>query len=167
MKNDMKPFLILLITWFISLSGTTQEYETIKVSGDIELIKISENAYVHVSYSELPEFGRFSSNGLIYIDNGKGYLFDTPMTDFLTKELVDRIVDSLDIEIVGFVPNHWHEDCMGGVNYLHSIRIESYAHQMTIGKVIARFPTAKIVIPGHGQVGGMELLCHTKELSIR
>ena len=241
----MKLFLIFLITWFISLSGIAREYETIKVSGDLELIKISDNAYVHVSYSELPEFGRFSSNGLIYIDSGKGYLFDTPMTDSMTKELVDWIVNSLDIEIVGFVPNHWHADCMGGLNYLHSIGIDSYAHQMTIDiaeaaglpkptygfndslflnlndkpvecyyhgaahsldnivvwipdegilfagcmvkeygarglgntgdgdlneypgtidKVMARFPLAKIVIPGHGQVGGMELLRHTKEL---
>lgn len=142
----MKPFLILLITWFISLSGTTQEYKTIKVSGDLELIKISENVYIHVSYSELPEFGRFSSNGLIYIDNGKGYLFDTPMTDSMTKVLVDWIVNSLDVEIVGFVPNHWHADCMGGLNYLHSIGIDSYAHQMTIDIAKAE----GLPVPSHG-----------------
>lgn len=34
----------------------------------------------------------------------------------------------------------------------------------TIDKLIARFPSARIVIPGHGQPGGMELLTHTKKL---
>jgi metallo-beta-lactamase class B len=149
------------------------------------------------------------------------------------------------LKIVGFVPNHWHADCMGGLRYLQSIGIESYANQMTIkiartkglpipthgfkdsltlslgdklihcyyfgaghtldnivvwipsekvlfggcmvkefnakglgnivdadlnewpktiDKVIDKFKTAKIVIPGHGQFGGLELLRHTREL---
>jgi len=37
----------------------------------------------------------------------------------------------------------------------------------TIDKVINKFPTAKIVIPGHGQFGGLELLKHTRELSTK
>ena len=32
----------------------------------------------------------------------------------------------------------------------------------TIEKVIENFPNAKIVIPGHGDIGGIELLEHTK-----
>ena len=34
----------------------------------------------------------------------------------------------------------------------------------TIDKVMGKFKTAKIVIPGHGQFGGLELLQHTREL---
>jgi hypothetical protein len=34
----------------------------------------------------------------------------------------------------------------------------------TIQKVIAKFPSVKTVIPGHGRIGGKELLEHTKEL---
>ena len=34
----------------------------------------------------------------------------------------------------------------------------------TIQKVIVKFPDAKIVIPGHGQIGGKELLEHTNRL---
>ena len=158
----MKPFLIFLITWLLSLSGINREYEIINISGDIELIKISENAYIHVTYSELPEFGRFSSNGLLYIDNGKGYLFDTPMTDSMTKELVDWIVDSLDVEIL-FAGCMVKEYGARGLGNTADGDLREYP--VTIDKVTARFPTAKIVIPGHGQVGGMELLRHTKELS--
>jgi hypothetical protein len=34
----------------------------------------------------------------------------------------------------------------------------------TIQKVVEKFPDAKIVIPGHGQIGGKELLTHTQKL---
>jgi metallo-beta-lactamase class B len=245
MKSKIKIVLILVITGFSQLLGFSQEYKTIWISKDIELIEISENAFIHVSYSELPNLGRFPSNGLIYMDNGKAYLFDTPMTDTLTKELVKWIKDSLKLEIVGFIPNHWHDDCMGGLSYLKSVGVNSYANQMTINiarlkglpvpahgfndslilklndkwikcfylgkahsldnivvwipserilfagcmckefnakdlgntidgdltewpktidRVIAKFPTSKFVIPGHGQFGGLELLRHTKNL---
>ncbi|MDR1633114.1 MAG: MBL fold metallo-hydrolase, partial [Dysgonamonadaceae bacterium] len=143
---------------------------------------------------------------------------------------------------------HWHEDCLGGLQYLHSTGIKSYANQLTIElakehgkpvpqhgfidslqlnlngleaicyylggghsadniavwipsekilfggcmvkdihskglgnlsdakmeewlptiqKVIAKFPDAEIIIPGHGQVGGKELLEHTKILLLQ
>jgi metallo-beta-lactamase class B len=38
------------------------------------------------------------------------------------------------------------------------------AWPVTLDKVIDRFPTAKIVIPGHGHYGSRDLLWHTKEL---
>ncbi|MCC8153382.1 MAG: hypothetical protein LIP01_03695 [Tannerellaceae bacterium] len=34
----------------------------------------------------------------------------------------------------------------------------------TIEKVIRKFPSAKWVIPGHGEAGGLELLYHTLDL---
>jgi menaquinone-dependent protoporphyrinogen IX oxidase len=37
----------------------------------------------------------------------------------------------------------------------------------TIQKVIAKFPDVKTIIPGHGRIGGVELLNHTKELLIK
>jgi metallo-beta-lactamase class B len=76
----------------------------------------------------LPGWGRIGSNGLIYTINGEALLFDTPMTDSLTKQLVSWITYSLKVRIVGFVPNYWHDDCMGGLNYINSIGIPSYAN---------------------------------------
>jgi hypothetical protein len=34
----------------------------------------------------------------------------------------------------------------------------------TIKKVMAKFPSARIVIPGHGDAGGLELLQHTLDV---
>jgi metallo-beta-lactamase class B len=177
----------------------------------------------------------------------EAFLFDTPTTDASTKTLVSYLEDSLKLRVVGFVPNHWHSDCMGGLRYLTSKGIESYACQKTIAiakakplpvprhgftdslvlklgskpikcyymgaahsldnivvwmpseqilfagcmvkglsytdlgntedgdikaypitikRVMNKFPNAKIVVPGHGAWGGVELLKHTYELAI-
>jgi len=215
----------------------------IRISDDIELIKLSDRAYVHVSVSELPGFGVFSSNGLIFVVDNEAFLFDTPVTEFQTKVLVNWITYSLSANLTTFVAGHWHDDNLGGLNYLHSIGVKSYANQMTIKlaeankmpvpqngfidfleldlgsykihsyffggahsadnivtwipseeilfggcmirannvtglgniadavvdewlptiqQVIANFPNARIVIPGHGEIGGIELLEHTR-----
>lgn len=221
-------------------------YQRIKVSGDIELVKLSKNAYVHISWSEIAGFGRVQSNGLIFSNGKEAFLFDTPVTESQTRDLVTWIRDSLKLKIVGFAPNHWHSDCMGGLGYLQSQGIESYACQKTVNiarsknlpvpahgfkdslqlhlgnqlidlyylgaahsldnivvwipserilfagcmvkslnskdlgntadgdliaypktidKLLTKFPSAKIVIPGHGEIGGMELIRHTRELT--
>ena len=220
-------------------------YPRIKVSNDIEVIRLSGSAYIHISYARVPGFGLVGSNGLIYTSHGDALLFDTPMNDSLTMQLAKWITDSLHVRIVGFVPNHWHSDCMGGLRFLQRHHVESYAHQTTIDiakskhlplpahgfrdslqlragdaqidcyylgpahtpdnivvwipseqilfagcmvksldaqdlgniadadtiaypetiqKVINKFSTVKVVIPGHGAWGGLELLKHTQDL---
>jgi metallo-beta-lactamase class B len=239
----MKLKLTALLFVLFQLSGYAQT--KIKVSDNIKLIQLSQKAYVHVSVSEMPGFGEVSSNGLILVDSGQAFLFDTPVTNEQTETLVAFIADSLHAKVSGFVPNHWHEDCMGGLEYLHKKGITSYANQMTIDiakekglpvppqgfkdslslqlnhtkiecyypggghstdnivvwipsehilfagcmvkdlqskglgnlsdadidawpetiqKVVDKYPSAEIVIPGHGQYGGKELLLHTQEL---
>ncbi len=242
----MKKTTFLILLGFIQLVANSQEL--IRISPDLELLKISENAYVHISYSTLSNYGRVSANGLIFINNKSAFLFDTPWTDSLTCVLISYLKDHMKLQITGFVPNHWHEDCMGGLNYLKSQKIKSFANQSTIeiakktglpvpdqgfkdslrlslgdkfiycyflgaahsldnivvwvpseeilfpgcmckslnsnnlgniadgdiseypttiNKVIYKFKSAKVVIPGHGQIGGPELLIHTKSLIIK
>lgn len=245
----MKKTLFIVITFLIQLNVFPQtSYPEIKISKDIKLIKLSMNAYVHVSYADLPQYGRTPANGLLFINENKAFLFDSPWTDSETKDLLSWITDSMKLKIVGFIPNHWHVDCMGGLAYIQSQKIPSYANQMTIDiarsknlpvpengfkdslqlmlgdktiecyylgaahstdnitvwipsekilftgcmiksinaqnlgntadgdlatypgtidKVLARFPDAEIVIPGHGNFGGMELVWHTKKLATK
>ncbi len=249
MNSVLKKGLGLILTGLIQLSVFAQsDYQSIRISPDIELIPVSANAYMHVSYTELPPYGRVGSNGLVFISGNEAFLFDTPMTDSLTMDLVSYMRDSMKLKIAGFVPNHWHADCMGGLGFLKEQKIDSYANQMTIDlaksnnlpvpdhgfkdsvelhlgdklircyylgaahsldnivvwipsekilfpgcmakstsskdlgntadgdlatysktidAVIAKFPGAKIVIPGHGQYGGLELLTHTRGLAVK
>lgn len=238
--------IILLLCLVIASANFAQTHTQIKVNDDITLVKISDDAFIHISYTSDTNYGRFPSNGLIFINNNEAFLFDTPFTNEQTKDLLDFITDSLKLKVIGFVPNHWHNDCVGGLEYLKSIGVKTYANQLTIGilkekglpypeigfkdslqlflgdkeilcyylgaahsmdnivvwipsmkilfagcmaksinstnlgntvdgdlkaypitiqKVIDKFPDAKMVIPGHGNFGGIELLTHTLKLS--
>jgi metallo-beta-lactamase class B len=243
--------LVATIIFFLCLSVqvfSQEPWRQIKISEDLKVLQISEHSYVHVSYSQISGFGRVGSNGCIYTNNGEALLFDTPADDSLTEQLVLWITNSLKARIIGFVPNHWHIDCMGGLKYLKSIGIPSYANEKTIAiaksnnlplpqhnfhdsltlhlgdktvickyfgsahtidnivtwipserilfggcmvkelksgtlgnladanraewpktlsRVLAEYSTAEIVIPGHGEFGGKELLTHTLELLMK
>jgi metallo-beta-lactamase class B len=240
-----KNITVLIISIFQMQLVAQSNSQRIRISDDIELIKLTEKAYAHVSVSEMTGFGKVSSNGLVLVDKGEAFLFDTPVTNEQTKTLVTWIADSLHAIVTTFIPNHWHADCMGGLKYLHRQGVKSYANQMTIEiakekrlpvpkrsfsdslllklhemyvscfylggahsvdnivvwipseevlfagcmvkdaqskelgnlsdaileewiptvkKVTVKFPEAKIVIPGHGQIGGKEILTHTIEL---
>jgi len=243
----MKKITNLLFAAIICLNGFSQPAK-FKLPGDIELIKISGDAYIHVSYTNLPQYGRIGANGLLLTDKNEAFLFDSPWTDTQTRQLLTWLNDSLRVAITGFVPNHWHGDCMGGLGYLKKQHIPSYANQttidiarkeglpvpengfkdslelhlssklikcyylgaahsidnivvwipsekilfagcmvksmdsknlgntadgdlkaypVTIGRLMEKFQDAKMVIPGHGQAGGFELIRHTLELSAK
>jgi metallo-beta-lactamase class B len=243
MKTLLPVAALLMCLAAGSFSQGTATY--FRVSEDIEVFRITAHSYVYVSYFELPSWGRVPSNGLVHISDGEALLFDTPMSDSLTKRLVGWIADSLRVSIKGLIANHWHDDCIGGLRYLKSIGIPSYANEKTIDiarlkgrpvpdhsfrdsltlrvgrdvvisryfgaahtsdnivswipserilfggcmvrelsttspgniedadlavwpstidRVIAAYPAALIVIPGHGAIGGTDLLRHTKDM---
>lgn len=242
MKQLLYIFLIIASQLTVSAQ---RKAKTINVSGQLKLVQLTDRAWVHVSVENIADFGQVSSNGVVYIEKGQAFLFDSPVTDSLTAVLVRVVQDSLKAKVVGFVPNHWHEDCMGGLKYLQSIGVKTYASQLTIDeakkrnlpvpeksfsetlslklggkpvecwhpggghtkdnivvwlpeekvlfagcmcketkstgpgnlsdaevkswpstikKLIAKYKDAQIVIPGHGQWGGTELLGHTLDL---
>lgn len=129
----MKKAIAVLVVILMVLSGLAQpEPKRIKVSDDLELIRLSANAWLHVSASEISGFGRVSSNGLVFINGNQAFLFDTPATEEQTKDLVPAIENLLNAKVVGFVPNHWHADCLGGLAWLQKQDVASYASQKTI-----------------------------------
>lgn len=237
--------IVALVLIFAPASFAQNISKKITVNNDLEIIQLTPNVYQHISYAEFAGFGRVKCNGMILTNGDKVFLFDTPPTAQLTRQLVEWIMQTLKLKVVGFVPNHWHRDCIGGLAYLQSIGVESYANQMTIDiakarslpvpahgfkdslklqlgnveincyylgaghsmdnivvwipsekvlfpgclvkeinanglgntadgdlnaypqtieKILCKFPDAKIVIPGHGAFGGIELVRHTKEL---
>jgi metallo-beta-lactamase class B len=136
------------------------QFHKFNINDNIEVIKISDNCYVHISYSEIPPWGRVGSNGLIFADSGEAVLLDTPVTDSLTMDLINWIRDTLKVKIVAFVPNHWHSDCMGGLTYLNSLGIVSYANEIT--RQIAK--EKNLPIPLHGFTDSLTLTVGTKNI---
>ncbi len=144
--RKLAPLIIIIITCASVSCGSVERRGRIRISNDLEVVKLSEHSYVHISYAELPGFGRFASNGYIYTDNGEALLFDTPVNDALTRQLTDWMAAALRVRIVGFVPNHWHDDCMGGLRRIHELKIPSYANERTI----AAAKKKNLPVPRHG-----------------
>ncbi len=134
--------------------------EITRISKDVQLVKISDHAYVHVSFTEMAGFGRVGSNGMLLVNNGDAILFDTPASDPRTRQLVSWIQDSTGLSLVAFVPNHWHSDCMGGLAYLESIGIESYASR----KTIAIAESNRLPVPVHEFTDSLTLKLGDKEI---
>jgi len=157
----MRKAQTLLVIMFIGLSCHGQpDNKVINITEDLQLVPLTENTWLHVSYINMPGIGRVSANGLIYVSGTEAFLFDTPWNDGLTKALVSWLTDNMKLKIAGFVPNHWHNDCMGGLAYLQSQKTESYANWLTV--VIAK--SKKLPVPAHSFRDSLQLTLGNKQI---
>ena len=154
--------LVLLASLLPAVSAQ-HDPARIRLSDDVEIVKLSNRAYLHISVTEIPSWGSVASNGLILVDKGKAFLFDTPVTEEQTATVLRWVTDSLHARVTGFVPNHWHSDCMGGIACLHRRKVKSYANRMTAE--IAR--REGLPVPQHEfgdslrlKVGKTEIFCY-------
>lgn len=235
-------FFMLLLPLIAMASSNTRN---IRISDDIELIQISEGFFMHQTFVNSSEFGRFSSNGLLVIKNGKAFLIDTPVTNEITEKIATYLKDSMNVQIQLFTGGHFHNDCIGGMEYLKKTGVRTFLNsrterkcrelnlllpdtsfnedyffrfegipvecrfvggghsadnitvyfpdqkilfggclikstnsnnlgnlqdavvsewKATVQRLINLYPTVKVVVPGHGDFGGIDLLYHTIEL---
>jgi len=160
MKKCIFVFVILFLA--VSLSAQTDNIQ-IKVSDDIYLEKLSDRAYLHVSYQQTADWGKVSANGFLLIEDGEAFMFDTPWNDQQTEILYNWLAEAMNIKVVAIIPNHWHEDCMGGLAFLHSKGVRSYASQITIN--IAQEKGLPVPQQGFDEfmglnLNGIEILCY-------
>lgn len=101
-------------------------------SSKLVIQQISPNTYVHVSYLQTNDFGNVPCNGLVVRNEGQAVIFDTPTNDSASNELIQWVKQSLKCNIVGIVPTHFHDDCLGGLKAFHQERIPSFANFKTI-----------------------------------
>lgn len=238
-SNLFFMFFALIIT-----NCNAQEAEILYKSDNLIIKQLSKNVFQHISYFNSETFGRVECNGMIVKDGNETVIFDTPIDDKSSGELIGWIKNKLHATINAVIPTHFHEDCLGGLKEFNKNNIPSYASNKTIElakkngystpehgfdttlilsvgkqKVYAKFfgeghtkdnvvgyfpkenamfggclikemdatkgylgdanteawsttvqkvkkayPKAKIVIPGHGETGGRELLDYTIKL---
>lgn len=126
----LTTFAIILLLVINSSSQT----KSISINEDIQLVPITNSLYAHVTWINSEKWGRFSNNGAVYINNGKAFLIDTPMDSLQTVQLVTFLRDSMQTEVTHFIPGHYHDDCIAGLPYLHSLGVLSIANNLTIKK---------------------------------
>jgi metallo-beta-lactamase class B len=240
MNSAIKLFLIVFLTIGLVTPLTAQRYK----SANLEIIRLSDHVFQHISYLKTEDFGKVSCNGMIVVDDHEAVVFDTPAEDSASQELIDWIKTQLNSKLKAVVATHFHADCLGGLNSFHAAGVPSYAEELTLGlakqkhfpvpqhgfkqsqalkvgsisvqvgyfgaghtrdnvvayvpsekilfggclikeigagkgnledadenawpltvhKVKAKYPTVKLIIPGHGKVGGVDLLDYTSNL---
>lgn len=115
----------------ISSIAFSQQNEPIVINDDLHLIPITDQIYLHLSWTEVNGFGRVGSNGILYIRNGEALMVDTPMEEHLTKTLEEYVREVMKVRITLAIPGHFHDDCLAGLPYLHSIGAQSIANKRT------------------------------------
>jgi len=142
MKNI---FLLLGFIFFIDCKTS----DIVSTTTDSDLFKVealSENLFVHVSYLATKSWGKVACNGMIFRDGKEAIIFDTPTTDSASYALINWVEKELKCEVKAVVVNHFHVDCLGGLDAFHESGIKSYASQATIdlAKAKGEYSTPKV-----------------------
>lgn len=103
----------------------------VQINEDLEVVRLTDHAYVYTAWDEIDGWGRVGSNGLIVVDDGKALMVDSPMTSAQTALLVKWVEEKLQVRLESFVPGHWHSDCVGGMAWLNQQGVQTYAYEET------------------------------------
>ncbi len=137
MNKMIKTGILISIFGLIGISQLLAQTDNkIVIDKDIQLIHLQDSIYVHVTWHHLENYGLFPSNGLLVIRNGQALMIDTPMDEDKTERLTQYLKDSLSVDLTKLLIGHFHDDCLGGLNYLQNIGIKSIANSRTIEKCI-------------------------------
>ena len=128
----MKLSILILLISINSIFSNEIVYK----SSNIEIIKISDNIFQHISYLETEKWGRVSCNGMIFKSNDECVVFDTTPNDSSSLELINVIDSIFNFKINFLVVNHFHGDCIGGVKSFINSDIKVVANKNYLSKAI-------------------------------
>ncbi|MBB4806203.1 metallo-beta-lactamase class B [Chryseobacterium defluvii] len=135
--KSVSKFLFLLSVLFIlscnSQKSAAGDGKILYQSDDLIITQLSKNVYQHISYFNSETFGKVPCNGMIVKDGNETVIFDTPVDDKSSGELISWIKNNLHSKINAVIPTHFHEDCVGGLKEFSKNKIPSYASNKTIG----------------------------------
>lgn len=123
---------IISITFFALLSCENQKENSIYSSDHLKIERTSQNTFRHISFLTTEDYGKVACNGMIVVDDNEALVFDTPVNDKDSRELIDWVKNELNCEVVGVIVTHFHNDCLGGLSEFHERQIASYASDRTI-----------------------------------
>ncbi len=152
MKIAIKTLVVFVL--IVLQSCTIEKKNNIVYKTETLVIEqITPTIFKHKTYLQTQDFGNVGCNGMIYITDNKALVFDTPTSDTVSKELIDWITTKKKAEVSGVVVNHFHKDCLGGLNAFHEQGISSYANNLTITLAKAKNRT----LPQNGFDGKLTL----------
>lgn len=151
----MKKTVILLAlsVIFFNYKSNSQalysfESETLKIK------QVSNHVFIHISYIETNDFGKVACNGMVYFNEDEAIVFDTPIDNNSSKELINWIEKKQKKKVIAVVVTHFHNDCLGGLQQFHDNGTKSYANNATI-KLVKQ--DNKKALPEHGFENKIEI----------
>lgn len=127
----MKYPLLLGLLFQFTISMAQVPPSIIEVTPNIQLLPIGEQVYIHITYTNSENFGRYSSNGLLVVSNGDCLMIDTPESESDTQLLYNFIRDSLHATVSQFIGGHYHSDCIGGMPILKQHKVHTLLNKRT------------------------------------
>ena len=123
-------YRLLIVAMFFEFACFAQAVT--RINKDLEIIALNARTLIHTSYMTVPSFGRVPCNGLIYVNGKEAVFMDAPHNDTLSKALLDWFhVAYPNVEIKAVIAEHFHDDCLGGLQEIHNLGIRSYAYKLT------------------------------------
>lgn len=146
--------IIFSLLAIISTTTIISAVELETDSEDLKIIKLSEHTYQHISYLQTESWGKVACNGMIIIDDSEALIFDTPADNESAKLLIEHLISN-GVKIIGIVPTHFHEDCVGGLSEFKKEEIPIYISNRTLA-----------ILEKDDQYIGYEFLTFENELTL-
>ena len=126
MKRKRMIFPVLLV--MLTCSGVDN---LLYYSKALYVKQVTKKVFKHVSYIDIARNESYPCNGMIVIDKGEAIIFDTPVSETASKELIDWLKTAKGLKIKAVVVNHFHEDCLSGLEAFKKEGIPSYGSNKT------------------------------------
>lgn len=121
--------LVLAIGSTESLSALPGD--RIQISDDLYLYELAHSVWMHVSQITIPAWGNVWANGLVVRADNQAFLVETPWNNDQTGILVEWIETNFEIPVTDLIATHYHDDCIGGLSWIHKQGINSYSFSLT------------------------------------
>jgi metallo-beta-lactamase class B len=143
MKNLSTFFFLVVLN--VCLSQTPEKKNEFVIAEGLSVIKLTDHIYQHVSDLQTTDFGKVKCNGLIYINGRDAIICDTPTNDELSTHLIEWLKKTYpSVKIKAVIINHFHADCLGGLQAFHKARIPSYSHELTKALLVSKGDTTNM-----------------------
>ncbi len=109
----------------------------------IEIEKISDRVYIHTTYGEVGGV-MYPANGIFIVGDKGVILVDTPWNKDQTEKLLDTIEQEYGKPVKQFIPTHYHQDRMGGIDIILERNIPVVISKKTFSLAKEEYDLSKI-----------------------
>lgn len=131
MKRLLQMLGICLAVLLLNSCFDKSKYAPEPYLRPLEIIKLSDQDYMHVSYLKDGKGGYIPCNGYIRKEGDEVFIFETPLDDSTSVQLIDFIKNDLNATIKAVMVSHAHIDGAGGVNAFNEAGIPTYGSSKT------------------------------------